>query len=114
MLTWMESHRLPFCCTTNLVDRIDPAAMRRFVVKARFGFLSPGQASIAFQRYFNQTAPSDLGALDGLTPADFDLVRRAAALQGFIESPAALVQALAREQADRPDAGRSIGFRSGK
>ncbi|MDO5566486.1 MAG: ATP-binding protein, partial [Planctomycetia bacterium] len=30
MLTQMESHTLPFCCTTNLMDHLDQASLRRF------------------------------------------------------------------------------------
>ena len=43
MLTWMESHPLPFVCTTNLMDRIDQASLRRFTLKLRFAPLSPAQ-----------------------------------------------------------------------
>ena len=38
MLTWMESHPLPFACTTNLADRLDSAALRRFVFKVELGY----------------------------------------------------------------------------
>ena len=30
MLTWMESHPLPFACTTNFAEHLDPATLRRF------------------------------------------------------------------------------------
>ena len=33
MLTWMESHPLPFACTTNFGDRLDVATLRRFIFK---------------------------------------------------------------------------------
>ena len=33
MLTWMESHPLPFACTTNFGEHLDPATLRRFVFK---------------------------------------------------------------------------------
>lgn len=36
MLTWMEHHPLPFICTTNLMDRLDQASLRRFSLKLRF------------------------------------------------------------------------------
>ena len=39
MLTWMESHLLPFVCTTNDGEWLDSASLRRFVFKARLGFL---------------------------------------------------------------------------
>ncbi|MCY4594312.1 MAG: ATP-binding protein [Bryobacterales bacterium] len=40
MLTWMESHPLPFACTTNFADRLDPATLRRFVFKVTLDYLS--------------------------------------------------------------------------
>jgi transitional endoplasmic reticulum ATPase len=112
MLTWMERHPLPFCATTNLVDRLDPAAMRRFLVKARFGYLRPEQVVLAFQRYFDCEPLPGLRALDRLTPADFDLVRRSATLQGTLSDPGALLRALQQEQEAKPDAAKSIGFRA--
>ena len=45
MLTWMESHPLPFACTTNLVDHLDPATLRRFVFKITLDYLAPAQAA---------------------------------------------------------------------
>ena len=41
MLTWMESHPLPFVCTANDGERLDSASLRRFVFKAKLGFLKP-------------------------------------------------------------------------
>lgn len=111
MLTWMEHHPLPVCCTTNLPERLDPAAMRRFLVKARFGWLSADQASRAWRDCFAAAPPAGLAALDRLTPADFALVRRAAELAGTLGEPAALLAALAREQQAKPAVSRPIGFR---
>ena len=41
MLTWMENHPLPFVCTTNLMNRLDQASLRRFTLKLRFEQLDP-------------------------------------------------------------------------
>lgn len=114
MLTWMERHELPFCCTTNLPDRLDAAAMRRFLVKASFGFLAPAQAARAWRRAFGVSPPPGLGALDRLTPADFDLVRRMAAIAGTIGDAASLLAALEREQRAKPGVRAPIGFLQGR
>lgn len=74
MLTWMESHPLPFVCTTNLMDRLDQASLRRFTLKLRFEPLNPVQAALAFERFFGVVSPRRLA--DGLTPGDFATVRR--------------------------------------
>jgi transitional endoplasmic reticulum ATPase len=76
MLTWMEQHPLPFACTTNLPDRLDPASLRRFLVKLRFSWLTTAQARIAFRQFFGAVPPPELDELRTLTPADFALVRR--------------------------------------
>jgi tRNA A37 threonylcarbamoyladenosine biosynthesis protein TsaE len=112
MLIAMERHRLPFCATTNLIERIDPAAMRRFLIKARFGCLDPARRAKAFQDRFGMPAPPGLATLDALTPADFALVARRAAIEGFAKDPGALLAALAAEQAAKPGQGHGgkIGF----
>lgn len=73
MLTWMESHPLPFVCTTNEMDRLDQASLRRFTLKLRFDALESAQAGLAFERFFGVAAPIQLP--DGLTPGDFATVR---------------------------------------
>ena len=48
MLTWMESHRLPFACTTNFVEKLDPATLRRFTFKVKLDYLTtrPGSGNV--------------------------------------------------------------------
>ncbi len=111
MLTWMESHALPFCCTTNLPERLDPATTRRFLVKARFGWLSAAQSSLAFAEAFSVASPPGLAALGCLTPADFGLVRRRMELGDVAREPAALLAALECEQAAKPGISAPLGFR---
>jgi len=110
MLTWMEAHPLPFACTTNLADRLDRASLRRFLVKLRFGWLTEAQARMAFGRFFGPEAPAGLDGLRCLTPADFALVARRAALGGAAADPAALVRLLAAESAGRVGGRGPLGF----
>jgi SpoVK/Ycf46/Vps4 family AAA+-type ATPase len=109
MLTWMESHPLPFACTTNLADRLDRASLRRFLVKVRFDWLTVEQARQAFRRFFGADAPAALDALGTLTPADFALVRRrmAVAERSSLED---LVRLLASEVYGRVGGRRPVGF----
>lgn len=111
ILTWMESHPLPFCCTTNLAERLDPATARRFLVKARFGWLTHRQAALAFETTFGLAPPDGLAALHSLTPADFGLVRRQAEVGEVARDAPALLAALDREQRAKPDLAAPIGFR---
>ena len=112
MLTWMEQHPLPFACTTNLPDRLDPASLRRFLVKLRFGWMTTAQARSAFRRFFGMDAPDGLDALRALTPADFALVRRRAALTGELGDAPVLQRLLAAECDGRADACNPVGFQA--
>ena len=71
MLTWMESHALPFACTTNLAERLDRASLRRFLVKLRFDWLTTAQARLPFREFYAVYVPAALDELRMLTPADF-------------------------------------------
>lgn len=110
MLTWMESHPLPFACTTNRPDHLDPASLRRFLVKACFDYLSPAQVALAFERFFGLAMPVGQGEPACLTPADFALVRRKAELVGQQGDAAALCDLLAAEAAGRRGPARRIGY----
>ena len=112
MLTWMEQHPLPFACTTNLPDRLDPASLRRFLVKLRFGWMTAAQARSAFRGFFGMDAPDGMDALRTLTPADFALVRRRAALTGELEDARGLLRLLAAECEGRAGARGPVGFRA--
>ena len=76
LLVQMEAHRLPFACTTNHLDVLDPAALRRFSFKVKFDFMTPAQLRQAFTQFLGTAAPADLGELDGLTPGDFAVVAK--------------------------------------
>jgi SpoVK/Ycf46/Vps4 family AAA+-type ATPase len=80
MLTWMENHPLPFICTTNMMEQLDQASLRRFTLKLQFDTLRPDQSSLAFERFFCLSPPRTLA--DGLTPGDFATVRRKLGLFG--------------------------------
>ncbi|POF63262.1 ATPase family [Novacetimonas maltaceti] len=109
MLTWMESHPLPFVCTTNLASRLDPASMRRFLLRARFDYLTPQQARHAFERFFELPAPDGLDRLRTLTPSDFSLVVRRQALLDTPATPQAMLDLLAAEIKGR-EGSQTIGF----
>jgi hypothetical protein len=78
-------------------------------VKVRFGWLTQAQARLAFQRFFGQPVPIALDALRMLTPADFALVRRRAAMIETAE-PEELVRLLGAECKDGIGGRLPIGF----
>ena len=109
MLTWMENHPLPFACTTNLVDQLDPATARRFSLKIGFFPLSLEQRAACFRRFFQAEPPTELAALDQLTPGDFAVVAKRSNLLGITE-PEAIRAELYREQLSKPDMRNPVGF----
>ncbi len=111
MLTQMERHPYPFAMTTNLMDSLDPATLRRFLFKVKFLPMSPDQAAEAFQRAFGGAPPAALARLDPLAPGDFAVVARKAKVLGE-RDPQRLLAMLAEEVAVKPGAGRiAVGFR---
>ena len=111
MLTWMENHPLPFACTTNFAERLDPATLRRFVFKVTLDYLSPEQVEAAFQKFFGLSPPAGLARLTALTPGDFAVVQRRADALGQLEDPGALSAMLHAECDAKPNRPRAIGFR---
>jgi len=72
----MEAFPGTFICTTNLMNELDPAILRRFQFKLRFNVLTTEQASAMYQRIFSEAAPATLHNVGGLVPADFVNVQR--------------------------------------
>ncbi|NLC99735.1 MAG: ATP-binding protein [Gammaproteobacteria bacterium] len=118
MLTQMESFSGIFIASTNLMDGLDQAALRRFDLKAQFGFLTTQQAWQLFCRYCKQLGvsarkkalPQQLAALEYLTPGDFAAVARMARFHP-LTSAEAFIQALSNEVSHKEQAKkRRIGF----
>lgn len=109
MLSWMEAHPLPFVCTTNLADRLDPATQRRFTFRIRFGWLSPAQMTAAWQAHFDAPAPAGLFLLDRLATGDFGNVARRMRAMGET-GPDEILQELRRESMAKQGEVRPIGF----
>jgi SpoVK/Ycf46/Vps4 family AAA+-type ATPase len=110
MLTWMEEHPLPFVCTTNRIDLLDPATLRRFTFKLQFDLMSSVEAGRVFARFFGCSAPA--GLPEGLSPGDFETVRRKADLLGPV-GPARLVEWLEEEVAAKGGRPVRLGFVKG-
>ena len=109
MLTWMDSHPLPFIAATNHPRRLDPAALRRFVFKVELKPLSPAPAARAFARFFGRAAPAGLARVAGLTPGDFAVVARQLRYRGAA-TPAEILALLEAEAEAKPEPSGRIGF----
>ena len=117
MLTQMESFPGVFIASTNLMDDLDQAALRRFDLKVKFDFLRPDQAWELLRRHCAalglSTPPADVQArvfrLRRLTPGDFAAVLRQHRFRP-LENASALVSALEGECVVKEGAKRAIGF----
>ena len=85
MLVQMESFDGIFIATTNLIDNLDKACLRRFDLKLEFGYLLPEQARNLFKKEcallkvkFDEDASNKVSSLGLLAPGDFASVRRQA------------------------------------
>jgi SpoVK/Ycf46/Vps4 family AAA+-type ATPase len=84
MLTQMASFAGIFIASTNLMTELDQAALRRFDLKVKFGYLRPDQVEAMLERYcglWQLPTPSPderLAArrLHRLTPGDFAVLTR--------------------------------------
>jgi transitional endoplasmic reticulum ATPase len=117
MLTQMESYEGVFIASTNLMDNLDQAALRRFDLKVKFDYLREDQVSRLFHRYLEKLGilveeGDDLAylkRLTQLTPGDFAAVHRRSRFKPIWSAPT-LASALAAECALKEPPTRRIGF----
>lgn len=83
MLLQMEKFNGVFVATTNLMDNIDKAALRRFDLKVEFKALNPAQRANLFKKECallglkcESRAKENVERLECLTPGDFAAVKR--------------------------------------
>jgi len=78
LLTELDSFKGIFLATSNFMEGLDPAVLRRLFLKVKFNFLDEEQLETAFKLYFPKLKRSKLGFLPYLTPGDFKAVKEAA------------------------------------
>lgn len=79
MLTQMESFEYPFVATTNIMDSLDEACLRRFTFKVRHNFMTPEQVELAIKYFFKDIKhDGKVTDIKGLTAGDFVTVKRKA------------------------------------
>ena len=111
MLTWMEHHPLPLVCTTNLMERLDAASLRRFTFHITFTFLDRKALGRAFEAFFGLIdVPADGLELENLTPGDFAQARRQAQMLGILDDGPRVVSLLTEISRGKPGSFAAIGF----
>lgn len=111
MLTQMENADYPFICTTNLMDNIDKAALRRFSFKVKYDYLKPEQVVEAFQNFFGQTVNThDVADLVCLAPGDFAVVKKQADLLDITDKSELLTRLRQEQSVKKTTKSNKIGF----
>ncbi len=115
MLTQMERFTGIFIASTNMIDGLDQAAMRRFDLKIKVDYLNPEQKRSLFVDTCQQlgiqedeTALIHLQQIDTLTPGDFSVILRQHKFKP-IKTVKALLSALEHEVLHKRK-GKKIGF----
>lgn len=123
MLQGMERFRGVFVCTTNLMERLDAAALRRFTFKVAFLPLRPEQRLALFTQEA-LAHPTDgsphpdlvpawalrLQRLDQLTLGDFAAVKRQADILQETPDPETFLQQLEAEHRLKPEVRENLGM----
>ena len=118
MLQGMERYRGIFVCTTNLLDRIDQAALRRFTFKIKFNPLTRSQREAMFVAealggdgsLLTGLLTARLAKLEQLCPGDFAAVKRQADILGEALPAEEFVDQLEAEHRIKPEVRESRGM----
>lgn len=118
-LTRLESFEGIFFATTNLIDKLDSAVLRRFSHKIKFDYLTADQRWCLFEQEALRLgiAPHEITGLESkvrrlelLTPGDFAAVIKNLKLSAAIPSAAAFHMALESEVSIKRHGKETIGF----
>jgi SpoVK/Ycf46/Vps4 family AAA+-type ATPase len=122
MLQGMERFRGVFICTTNLMDQIDAAALRRFAFKVKFLPLRRAQREAMFvqealagdAQALTRAQCERLAPLDQLCLGDFASVQRQARILAETPDAESFLSQLEAEHRLKPEVRerRSMGFTS--
>jgi transitional endoplasmic reticulum ATPase len=119
LLTQMEAFEGIFVCTTNLMEKLDQASLRRFAFKVKFDFLNPDQRWKMFlnelvrlggNSEFDTNWESQVRGLDKLTPGDFSVAARQFDVMDIQVTPGELFRLLQEECNVKGSPTGKIGF----
>ena len=120
MLQQMERYNGIFVCTTNLLDRVDQAALRRFTFKIKFKPLTKEQREKMFitealagdATRFDDALRVRLAKLEQICPGDFAAVKRQVDILATEFTADEFMEQLEAEHRIKPEVreARSMGF----
>jgi SpoVK/Ycf46/Vps4 family AAA+-type ATPase len=119
LLTQMEAFEGIFVCTTNLLEKLDQASLRRFAFKVKFDFLTADQRWEMFKKELvrlggamNEAAEFEprIRGLEKLTPGDFSVAARQFEVMDVEVTPGELFRQLQEECKIKGSGSGKIGF----
>ncbi|ADR34385.1 AAA ATPase central domain protein [Sulfuricurvum kujiense DSM 16994] len=118
MLVQMENYNGIFIATTNLMDGLDQASLRRFDLKLEFGYLKPQQSLELFTKEtilmgidtISRSVENDIKSLSRLTPGDFAAIRRQSRFSPIITANDLLDRLIDEVKIKQHDDLKKMGF----
>ena len=115
LLVQMENFDGLFICSTNLMDDLDQASLRRFAIKIEFDYLKPEQAlKMLNHECVGKPAAEDgqaIAMMSNLAPGDFAAVKKRMEILGLDATPEVMIQELKVEVSIKEhQSSRPIGF----
>ncbi len=117
MLVQMEKFEGIFIATTNLIDHLDQASLRRFDMKLEFKSLEPKQLEKIFISYLetlNLTATEQelhqIKSLKNLTPGDFATIKRQSKFKKIKSASEFIVRLKEEQKLKKLQDGKVMGF----
>ena len=72
----LEAATTPVIVTTNLMDSLDQAALRRFVFKVGFKYMTKPQVKEAFKTFYGMNVTDEEANISYVTPGDFAVIQK--------------------------------------
>jgi SpoVK/Ycf46/Vps4 family AAA+-type ATPase len=119
LLTQMEAFNGIFICTTNLMEKLDQASLRRFAFKVKFDYLTSDQRWEMFTQEYLRLGGNKASAADWekqvrnlakLTPGDFAVAARQFSIMDVPATAEELCRQLLEECRMKGGATGTIGF----
>lgn len=119
LLTQMEAFTGIFVCTTNLMEKLDQASLRRFAFKVKFDYLNAEQRWAMFLQEYKRLGGNETDTnnwekqlinLDKLTPGDFAVAARQYSIMDMPVTAEGLYRQLQEECRMKGGATGKIGF----
>jgi SpoVK/Ycf46/Vps4 family AAA+-type ATPase len=86
MLTQMETHPFPFFATTNLMQDLDKAALRRFTFKMEFKEIPSHKMKRAFEKIIGLPAPEGIYWPARVSAGDLAVLKKRADILGITDA----------------------------